>query len=550
MLIRLLSFIVAALLLVACDNDSDSHHDSQSLAPLGVEVALDSGVVRGHDHPESEVWEWLAIPYAQPPVGELRWRAPLPIGAWDGGVREATSFGEPCPQISGSSVIGDEDCLHLNVWRPRSQERGLPVYVWIHGGGNKTQSNSVSRMQGERLAQQSNVVVVSIQFRLGPLGWLYYEPLHNGDPLDDSGNFGLLDIISSMQWIQDNIEAFGGDTNNVVISGVASGADNIISLLLSEKASGLFHKAIIHSGIPRSPSPEEGMKRAQILFDNLNATMSSPLFEPTDLEIAEFMRERSAAEVVKAAAFFEVVYAYADGTVVAREGTSLLSKGEQINKVPLVVGSNRDEYKYYTGLLNEYPGVNDDVREGIGRYVSDLWRVRAVDQLATGLTTAPDQPEVYAYRFNWGSPDEAGNSPLPGNYGNTLGAHHALEVSFVLGHWEEWLLPTGNDIFFTEDNAEGRKNLSEAIMKYLAAFAHNGNPNGDSLPAWEPFTVDGDFKAIMFDVNLLDSSPRITSDDEIFTVDSVLGDLEANLEEPTRSAVLEVLLEHIATSAY
>jgi para-nitrobenzyl esterase len=544
----LLSLLV---LISACSDSSDSDGPQvpEPIPPLGLEVALASGVVLGQEHAESEVWEWLGIPFAQPPVGELRWRAPQPIDAWDG-VREATSFGEVCPQLSGAKVVGDEDCLHINVWRPRTEERGLPVYVWIHGGANMTQSNSQSKAQGDRLAQQSNVIVVSIQFRLGPLGWLYFEPLQTGDPLDDSGNFGLLDIIRSLQWIQDNIEAFGGDAGNVIISGVASGAENIISLLLSEPASGLFHKAIIHSPIPKSPSPEEGMASAAMLYDNLTALIGAPLAAQTDEEIAKFMRDRSPAELIESFVGFGPVYSFADGRVVAREGTPLLVTGEHINKVPIIVGSNRDEYKYYTGLLNEHPDVSDDVRDGIGRYLSDLWRVRAADQFATGITSAPDQPDVYVYRFNWGSADEEGNSPLPGNFGQTLGAHHALEVGFVLGNWEEWLAPWGTDTFFTDDNAAGRQSLSEAIMKYFASFAHSGNPNGDNLPSWEPFTIDGDFKAIKLNVNLQDGSPRITTDDEVFTVDSILADLDAKLEEPTRSAVLEVLLDAIATSEY
>ena len=155
----LFSFFAAANL-VGCSDSSDSSPDAQSPPPLGVEVAIESGLIRGHDHPESLVWEWLGVPFAKPPIGDLRWRAPQQMDAWEG-VRETTNFGNACPQPEGASVIGDEDCLHLNLWRPRSDERDLPVYVWVHGGGNKLQSNSVSRLQGDRLAEQANVVVVS-----------------------------------------------------------------------------------------------------------------------------------------------------------------------------------------------------------------------------------------------------------------------------------------------------------------------------------------------------------------------------------------------------
>jgi para-nitrobenzyl esterase len=142
------------------DNDVESLPANPSPPPLGIEVALDSGIVRGQEHPESEVWEWLGIPFAQSPVGYLRWRATQPIAAWEG-VREKTTFGERCPQLVGDRVMGDEDCLHLNVWRPRTQERGLPVYVRIHGGSIKTGTDNSSVHQGDRLAVQSNMVVES-----------------------------------------------------------------------------------------------------------------------------------------------------------------------------------------------------------------------------------------------------------------------------------------------------------------------------------------------------------------------------------------------------
>jgi len=254
------------------------------------------------------------------------------------------------------------------------------------------------------------------------------------------------------------------------------------------------------------------------------------------------MRDRSAAELVASAGELPW-YAVADGTVIPLRGARLFDTGQHVNKVPTIVGTNRDEFKFYTTLWNQFPDVTQEVRDAIGRYVSDLWRVRGADQFAVNITKAPDQPEVYVYRFNWGAPDEAGDSPLPGKSGESLGAHHVAQIPFVFGNWDEWIDPLYTNVFYTDDNAEGRKNLSEAIMKYFAAFAHSGNPNGDNLPAWEPFSIDGAFKAIVFDVNLVDSSPKITADNDIFTLESILADIDAKLEEPARSAVLEVVLD-------
>lgn len=534
-------------LLLACSGGSNSNHSGAGAEPspeaLGLEVALESGVAKGREHPESTVWEWLGIPFAKPPIGDLRWKAPLAPESWEG-VRDTVSFGSECPQTgrTDDTVFGDEDCLHLNVWRPRSDERDLPVYVWVHGGSNTSGANNWSSYQGDRVAQNSNMVVVSIQYRLGALGWLYSDSLHNGDPLDDSGNYGLLDIIESLKWVQGNIAAFGGDPDNVIITGESAGAINIMNLLVSELASDLFHKAIIQSGIPHNSTLAEGNAGANSLADKLfELAGGDSSADLADDEIASILRGASAAELVTL--YGGPTAAYLDGTVIPLEGLALVETGEQINKVPIIVGTNKDEFKLYTNPLvsDAFSQLSEEVRDGLGRYASDLWRVLGADKFATGLTSAPDQPEVYVYRFNWGSPNDDGRSPLPGDFGATLGAHHAMEITFVLGNWEEWVDPQGTAILFTEENALGRENLSNAITTYFAAFARSGNPNGDNLATWEPFSTQGDFKAIVFDVDLLDSSAKMTVDTEVWTVDSVLAHLDENLVEPTRSAVLLLL---------
>ena len=532
-------------MLLACSDGSNSNHsDSGQNVPLGLEMALESGVAKGREHSESTVWEWLGVPFAKPPVADLRWKAPLPPESWEG-VRDTVSFGSECPQNSrtdDTTVIGDEDCLHLNVWRPRSDERDLPVYVWIHGGANKTGANNWSSYQGDRVAQNSNMVVVSIQYRLGALGWLYSDSLHSGDPLDDSGNYGLLDIIASLQWVQDNIVAFGGDPDNVIITGESAGAVNIMNLLVSELASDLFHKAIIQSGVPSNSTTAEGNIGADSLADKLFELAGEDFpAGPADEDIARILRGASAAELVTL--YEGPTGAYLDGAVIPPEGMALVEAGEQINKVPIIVGTNKDEFKFYTNPLisDTFSRLSEEVRDGLGRYASDLWRVLGADKFASDLTLAPDQPDVYVYRFNWGSPNEDGMSPLPGDFGATLGASHAMEITFVLGNWEEWADPRGTAALFTDENAPGRENLSNAIMTYFAAFARSGNPNGDNLATWEPFSTQGDFKAIVLDVDMLDSSAKITVDTELWTVDSVLAELDENLVEPTRSAVLALL---------
>lgn len=205
-----------------------------------------------------DTFAWLGIPYASAPTGNLRWRAPQAPQSWNG-VRTAIQYGEPCMQFWGAlagvdgnpgEVIGDEDCLSLNIWSPKkaTSNTPLPVMVWIHGGGND--SGSANLYQGHHLAGTQNVVVVTLNYRLGLLGWLSHPAIRSSSAnlADASGNFGTLDIIQALSWVRDNIMLFGGDPSNVTIFGESAGGRNVYSLMASPFAKGLFHKAIVQSG--------------------------------------------------------------------------------------------------------------------------------------------------------------------------------------------------------------------------------------------------------------------------------------------------------------
>ena len=215
-------------------------------------VEISYGTVKGFED-EAETWVWKAIPFARPPVGELRWKAPRDPEPWEG-IREETAFCSACPQpdpINGAK-IGTEDCLYLNIWRPQSADKKLPVYVWIHGGGNSIGEAATPGYYGANLASKSKMVFVSMNYRLGPFGWFTHPALRSGEPgneADDSGNYGTLDLIQALKWIRDNIEAFGGDPDNVTITGESAGGINVLSLMISPLAKNLFHKAVSQSGI-------------------------------------------------------------------------------------------------------------------------------------------------------------------------------------------------------------------------------------------------------------------------------------------------------------
>jgi para-nitrobenzyl esterase len=222
---------------------------------------------------------WLGIPYAKAPTGDRRWRAPLPLDPWQGTL-EALAYSPPCTQLWGQvsgiddgndgDVVGDEDCLYLNIWAPAFAPgeiavagSGLPVMVWIHGGGNTI--GTANTYQGHHLAASQQVIYVGINYRLGMLGWFSHEALRTdaANALDSSGNYGILDMIAALEWVRDNIASFGGDPDNVTIFGESAGGRNVYALVGSPLAAGLFHRAISQSGSMQT-SP---LARAENLAD-------------------------------------------------------------------------------------------------------------------------------------------------------------------------------------------------------------------------------------------------------------------------------------------
>jgi len=239
-LLKLSLVIVALICLIGLggcsDNDDPVAGDTGSTGSTGstgdsglLKRTTTYGIVEGSGSEDS--WAWLGIPFAAPPVGDLRWKAPQVPDSWEG-VRDATSPAPDCFQGSG-----EEDCLYLDIYRPNSEATDLPVYAWIHGGGNSDGSAPPLGL----FANYANVVVVSIRYRLGPLGFFKHDALSTGDILDDSGNFGLLDQMMALDWIKNNIQAFGGDPENVTAAGESAGAHDVLAMMISPYAEGLFH---------------------------------------------------------------------------------------------------------------------------------------------------------------------------------------------------------------------------------------------------------------------------------------------------------------------
>ena len=287
------------LLVVVCSLAAVAENDRDAFGTL---VETEQGTVEGLAIKDFGIVAWLGIPFAQPPIGNLRWKAPKDAAQRDH-VLSAKSYGHPCSQADSKS---SEDCLYLNIWRPDSEEKNLPVFVYIHGGSNIDGSGEGSWYT---VARHYNVVAVTFNYRLGPMGWFLHPALLAGDPQDDSGDFGTLDQIKALEWVQKNIEKFGGDKSNVTLAGASAGAQNVSYLMHSALAKNLFQKAIIESNYPGIRPVSAAYKSSkQVLYNLLVADGVASDAEAakvhakgmTSREIRDYLYRKSPAEIARA----------------------------------------------------------------------------------------------------------------------------------------------------------------------------------------------------------------------------------------------------------
>lgn len=473
--------------------------------PSTLEVPqLDSGPISGVQ--EGDIWVYKGIPYAAPPVGELRWKEPQPVAPWKE-VRACTAYGHACPQAEWPYQIQsdifritdqDEDCLYLNVWTPaRSTEERLPVMVWIHGGGFTVGSGSQVLYEGKHLAHKG-VVVVTINYRLGPFGFMAHPKLSEESPHGVSGNYGLLDQIQALKWVRNNIAAFGGDPGNVTVFGESAGGASVCALLASPLAEGLFHRAIAESGAFLSMSTASS-RRGDTLAEaeELGEKVSHELGCDREEDELAALRSKSPEELLAA---FDKVSPYmpgspsigpvADGYVLPERPQDAFAAGKQ-HRVPLLIGTNADEAMLFLASQDlsaqQYEGL---VRYAYGKYadeVSALFSAQgggpkeALSRLFTAMGfAAPSRfaaekmaeagMPVYVYLFTMRS-----RQPRTEH----MGAYHGYELPFVFGTLVQYLGP--------EEQA-----LSEAMMDYWTRFAASGDPNGGTEPAWPRFSAGSD----------------------------------------------------------
>ena len=482
--------LVCGALLAGCGQQPESGNTAQETQSFA-QVATAQGEVQGIA--EHGLVQYKGIPYAAPPTGELRWRAPQPALVRDT-VLIADQYGNRCiqrPADQGFAVTDaftqprSEDCLYLNIYRPDTGDAQLPVMVWIPGGGLVAGSGSRPVNHGGNLARLG-VVVVAINYRLGSFGFFAHPELSAQDP--DGGrlfNYGLMDQIAALEWVRDNIEAFGGNPANVTIFGESAGGYSVFALVASPAARGLFTKGISQSGYGR-----RGQPRVASLTSEGEAPveeMGVKLAERLGMSEASLdeLRAQPAEKIVEATDFSTFIALATDGAVLADDLWPVYDRGDAA-RVPLMIGATDSEFSM---------GPSQGRREQLARFMSE----EVIDAM-TPFYGNEAQRDTYMYSDyvfhaqNRGvavAHEKAGNTvytyrfAMPGvdverrelNGETIYGAYHAGDLPYMFGNF------TGDHFDPTEPD-ETQREVSRQMMRYWTNFARTGNPNGEGLPEW------------------------------------------------------------------
>lgn len=458
----------------------------QALAAIADPVRVEQGQLSGASGHSSDVRVYKGIPFAAPPVGDLRWKPPQPPAAWPG-VRQATQFGNSCAQtfMPTNSIYGgvapppvSEDCLYLNIWTPaQSADNRLPVMVWIHGGGFAHSTGAAFGYDGENLARKG-IVIVTINYRLGIFGFLALPELTAESPHQASGNYAFLDQIAALEWVHRNIAAFGGDPTHVTIFGQSAGSASVNILMASPLAKGLFVHAIGESGGSFDPMPSlaDAEKQGLRLTSALGVTQ----------DLLKSLRAKSADELIKAKGN-EDAEPIVDGWVLPESVYSIFAEGKQ-NDVPVIVGNNANE----GGNLAPLPDGTitaarfaENAHKNFGAFADQFMKAypAATDDQAAAAHFAAFRDSAFGWDMRiWARMEtETGHrrayryyfSRVPPGPGSRLGAFHGSDLAYVFENYPF-------RIFYQDWD----KQLGETIENYWVNFAKTGDPNGPGLPRW------------------------------------------------------------------
>ena len=507
-------------------------------------ITTSSGVTSGYYR--ANVINWDDIPYAKPPIGELRWKIPQKINNPDNVLlSKNNNFCVQKPSGMGGSdgegnFSGTEDCLYLDIKAPKKKSnKALPVMFWIHGGGNTSGLKDIYDFS--KMVKRHNVIVVSINYRLGPFGWFTHPAIQDFQfDMNKTSNFGTLDIIAALEWVQSNIYLFGGDPKNVTVFGESAGGHNVLSLLVAKQAKGLFHKAITQSGYTTSLTAELAHKQNKYSstsnhtsFNIVNEILIKKEIK-SDQESLDKKELRNILLDISSEEFFihyadrptyeEIPLLTADGVVIPKIGLrKALASIEHLNIVPTIAGSNRDEVKlwlasatYFANLkfspIGSIFGIpkirisDPEAFEIFNQYRSSAWKLRGVDEPLRSLQSAGND-NLYAYRYDW----DDHRRYIIADFKELIGAAHATEIPLLTGDNK---LTAGYG-FLLYPRGPSKRFLSKNMMKFWTNFAKNGSPGmSTNSVEWLPYDdqENGDSNFIILDnkVNLKMNSDNVS----------------------------------------
>lgn len=483
-----------------------------AVAAAETAVEIDGELLHGRLHDDSGIKAFLGVPFAQPPVGDLRWRAPQPYKPTSES-RSAVAFGSACMQtmrildwyrdmaeLTGAerSVMQDldinEDCLYLNIWTPTLQQGAdLPVMVYVHGGSNRSGWSYEPNYHGQVLAAQG-VVVISVAYRLGDFGFFAHPELTDQAAVT---NFGLWDIVAALEWVRENVASFGGDNSRVTVFGESSGAQNIVALMNSSRADDLFDRAILQSTAgfsrPSQPTLQDERRRGLQLAETLGTDSALSVEDLRDIPADTFL---ALSETNRGTHYHSPV---AGGRLLDR-GANRNTDASSIKARPVIVGTNLNES--YSG----FPADADD--SYLQEIAAALFGNQAADALA--IVRSESETRAAADRLRTGArflcPSQQYAESLVGNgspvwmyrfsrvredvIGAANGAYHGAELPYVFGTHDPWMNTTDADLQITADT-----------MSYWLSFAKTGNPNGDATNYWPRFQSP-DYRVLDIDAPL------------------------------------------------
>ena len=521
MIIKILKIL--SILILSSSTYLMAYEKNENASVMLDETKITGTIIQNADG--EKILAWFGVPFAKPPVGELRWKAPRNIEI-TGNELDASQLPNHCVQVSNfydeidgieaNSIIGSEDCLYLNIFiseKAMNLNKKLPVLFWIHGGGNTWGYSASKLFTDGNFVFEHDIVLVTTNYRLGPFGWFHYEGLNedSSEPLDKTVNFGTLDTIKSLEWVNNHIEIFNGDPENITIFGESAGGRNVMSLMTTSQSKDLFQRGIAQSGYlgsdsldfakndPRSGSDGFIKDRNEIKYPNLSDYEINQFMLDKNKTI-NFLRELSSEDIISyyrmrddASELIDVPNVIPDGIVIPEKGIYGAFRDGDVHDKEMIFGSTRDEDKLFM-FMNDYfvhkplkflswlwPGFEMYVQpkdpkfyDLYAKYMAESWKYGAVD-LPSRFMSSTKESNIYAYRFDWDEQPTEFGVPLS----KLMGAAHAMEIGFI---FKSSGLTGETDNYITSSIYDPEKRdtdikLANEIGEYWVNFAYDGNPS-------------------------------------------------------------------------